>query len=416
MTLVSATLYGLLFVVAAWLTVLLAFRREPIGWILITAFWLRVAVALVLDSGLKYNFVLDSLAYEREAWLLAQSWATTDSQFYSLPDGWLGRNIYELLLASVFYLFGRDALLGELINVVVATLNIGLLYLLQSTFFPETQARARLITAVLLALYPSSMVWAATNIRDPLYFLFSSGVLFCGLMALTPNRNVPLVARVMALVGASLCFSVVLGLRDYIAYLFLGALSTGFVFATLSRRVRPLPLATGGLALLLLGALLWEQLAPASTHELLSDLQRVRRSFSNAGYDDFAQSSFALDYTFGSVLDLARFVPWSLLYYFFAPFPWAVKSTVQALSLVEVFAVYALVWPTYLGVRAAYQRARFQTVFLCGFVAVMATAQALAISNSGTIFRHRSLVFVVLLMFSGMGIHELWKKNSKAVL
>jgi hypothetical protein len=43
---------------------------------------------------------------------------------------------------------------------------------------------------------------------------------------------------------------------------------------------------------------------------------------------------------------------------------------------------------------------------------VMAVLQSMVISNMGTIFRHRTLGFILLSVFTGIGVYEIWKKNS----
>src|SRR5262249_22418964 len=151
------------------------------------------------------------------------------------------------------------------------------------------------------------------------------------------------------------------------------------------------------------GAFAWQLANPGATSDFLKEIEKTRLAFSNAGLDDYAQSSFALDYKFASMGDLFFFLPIGLIYYFLAPFPWQVTSSVQVLALVEVFAVYALIWPTWVGVRKAYGWARFETSILVGFVITVAVAQAIMISNSGTIFRHRTLGFMLLMIFTGIG-------------
>jgi hypothetical protein len=150
-----------------------------------------------------------------------------------------------------------------------------------------------------------------------------------------------------------------------------------------------------------------EHFLPDISAKLLSDIEANRRAFLNVGRDDFARSAFAVNYSFAKVSDLLFFLMTSLTYYFYAPFFWQVNSSMQAFSQIEVFAVMLLTYPTIKGIIYAHKRNVFVTVFIVTFVLLIAAGQSIVISNMGTIFRHRAIVFILLSIFTGIGIEEM---------
>src|SRR5262249_13408954 len=132
------------------------------------------------------------------------------------------------------------------------------------------------------------------------------------------------------------------------------------------------------------------------------------------GLDDAAQSSFLMDYDFSSAWRLLLFAPISILYYFFAPFPWMIQNLTQAFSLLEVFLIYSLAWPCYKGIQVAFQKNRHTTLTILCFVLLFSLAQSMTISNLGTVFRHRAFSICLLIIFTAQGIYEI-KKNRQII-
>ena len=125
-----------------------------------------------------------------------------------------------------------------------------------------------------------------------------------------------------------------------------------------------------------------------------------------------ARSSFGLDAQFRTVGDVLSFVPVSLSHYFLGPFIWEVVDVMQALSLIETFAVYLLLYPCLIGIRSLYNKNRTATCILITFIFFFVSAQSIVISNMGTIFRHRTLTFLFLSMFVGEGLSVLFERRS----
>jgi hypothetical protein len=407
--------------------VVLEFSRASKSWLLFTltlCLLTRVAVAFALSGGLQYAFVVDSLNYEQKGWLLAQPWISPDLLSALAPTQLPEFNYYEVLVAWIFTLFGNHAMVATVINCVLSTATIGLMVMIYQQFLADQSSLDRkqssLILAILLSVYPSFIVWSATNTRDPLYFFCCALFFVCFLAVFSPrSRAVPAV-RLLAFAAGAFSIWLVLGVRPYVSGLFVVSIASGLVLYTLAERVakrtswKVLVLFLTFFVILTLYGL---QLAlPEQTTKWLTTLEKMRVAFANLKLlDSVAKSSFAIDAHFSSVTDVLLFLPNALLHYFFGPFPWEVASAVQAFALLEALAVYALIVPTMRGVRSAYLRAPFETLTLLAFAATFSISQSLVISNMGTLFRHRTLPFLFLLLFTCEGLHSVTKKNFPAL-
>lgn len=400
----------------------LEISRASKSWIsfgLILCFLTRVLVSIALSGGLKYIFVIDSLSYEYNGWLLAQPWMSGDL-FLSLTPDKSGRfNYYVIFVSWIFRLFGQEPLVATICNCVFSTATIGLLALIYKDFLassnPDQQQknyRNVLILIGLLSIYPSYLVWSATNTRDPLYF-FCCALFFLSFLTTFSRRSKaqPFV-RIISFFISVFSIWLVLGVRNYVNWLFIISIAAALVLFFISKKIHwpKLSILLASSAILSLFAC--QIFIPGVTAHWLSVLETTRDSFANLKLlDSVAKSSFGLDYSFHSVFDVLLFLPSAVAHYFLGPFPWEVASMVQAVALVESLAIYFLLVPTYTGIRKIYKNAPFETITLLCFVFTFSISQSLVISNMGTIFRHRTLPFLFLFIFTCEGLYEIAKKN-----
>jgi hypothetical protein len=394
-------------------------RRQWIGLAIVLAFLLRVLVAYILAGDLEYTFVIDSLEYEMKGWYLTQAWISGDTKMGFSVGHINNFTLYDHFLGFVYDVFGNHSFIAPICNCFFATLCIFFMYRIAKDHLSgsddESSKGSLLWTICLAGLYPSFLVWSATNIRDPLYFLSCMAFFYFFLATFSRRQKITFPYRALTFSMSLFCLWLVYGLRAYIMNLLLITVLIGLIvhattlLSNWKRAVFGLSFAS------LMGAFLAQTLIPEQMEKFFTGISEQRMSFSNTGLAElYAKSSFALDQQFSSISDLLFFLPTSLSHYFFGPFPWEVSSVVQAVSLLEAFAVYIIAYPTIVGIKRAYQRAPFATTVLICFVAIFAIAQSVVISNMGTIYRHRTLPFLVLLIFSGEGIYEIAKKNTPA--
>jgi hypothetical protein len=191
---------------------ILEFTRASKSWIafsLTLCFLTRLLVAISLSGGLKYIFVLDSLSYEYNAWLLAQPWISMDLFLSLTPEKTGQLNYYEVFVSWIFKFFGQDALIATVCNCLLSTATIGLLVVIYRNFLAEKFTEAKsdtyastLILIGVLSTYPSYLIWSATNTRDPLYFFACT--LFIATFLTTYSRRSTAIfpVRILALLGS----------------------------------------------------------------------------------------------------------------------------------------------------------------------------------------------------------------------
>ena len=263
-------------------------RKIWIGVIIFVAYTLRILYATVFQGDIQYNFVLDSLGYEYRAWLLAQKWMTMDI-FGSLNRGYMPDfNFYEPFLAFFFKVFGRNLFIPKMVNSFFGVLTIYFIYRIQRDFLRDVSQRQKkgmliseLVTTCILAIYPAFVVWSASNIRDPLYFLATVSFFYFFFKFTSLSHSLTVVGRIGSLLASAFSYWLIHGVRSYVAPLFILALFFGSFFAFLARYVRPFRLAMSFGVLGIASLFAYQAAAPAEIADLLKNLQTTRLSFSN---------------------------------------------------------------------------------------------------------------------------------------
>ena len=348
----------------------------------------KIVLFFILQTGLKYSFVLDSLKYKQDAWELAKSWITNSPiQINRIND-------YSKLMAGVMYLFGNTPNLCALTNIIVSTGLLFMLWRIAVEWVPQSKGYFTLTTA---ALYPSLNVWSVSDIKDPL-FLFGSMLLIWSWIHIFLRQG-PTAKKILWCVAAVAGFTMAALLRAYLAEALLFCLVTGILLCILTKIFSPLKT----MAFISIGVLsvivLISQIYPVSFYQSLAAIQHMRLTFTNLGQYDFAKSSFLLNYHLSSLSSALLFLPRALCYYLFAPFPWSVTSKVQAAALFESVPFWILFCFIFRGILRAGQVSPAQTFLLLWCAVSLAVPQAIVISNVGTLFRHRTIVILILFTF-----------------
>lgn len=134
---------------------------------------LRAAVAVVLYDGLlaagRGGFVTgDDAGYADLSWRLARILHHDPAPFnYGAESYLLGTFVY--LETALFYVFGPKVLIVELINAAMGGMLIAFVYDIARRLFADV--RAGIVAAILVAVYPSLVLWSALNLKDSLALL-----------------------------------------------------------------------------------------------------------------------------------------------------------------------------------------------------------------------------------------------------
>jgi len=271
--------YGLLLAVSAFV-LLVGWRKagagRALGWMLLTAFALRLAVGVTLQLVLpvagydeevqKAGYVFfDAYQRDNQAWELATSDQSLTAAFRGesfISDQYGGM---LALSAGVYRLLSPDAHRPALILILTGLFGgLAALFTVLAVRKRWGQGTAS-IAGWIMALYPEAVLLGASQMREPfLIALFSSA--FWGVLLWQERRRLSIITLVLSLLGM-----VMISWR--MGVVITGMLSVWFGLDVLAESARPLwrrlGLAGGVLGFLLLLAVSWNWLDEAATWDAI---------------------------------------------------------------------------------------------------------------------------------------------------
>lgn len=392
------TLEVLLLAGGTWLFVLRSgASREDDRWlsrVLLAALVLRIGLAIVVNfvfSGAM--FAPDVAAYEYFGRRLASYWqgeaAAPGSVFESWQDG------YYYVNGAFFYLFGGASPLGPVVlNVFVSLWTVVLAFRLGTMLVEERTART---LALLVAFFPSLVLWSVLNIRDAISTFLVTLAAYLVVKLARRIRGADFALLLLTLLALSL-------VRQYMVVLVgLGAVLGLVAVARKGRALETLFVGAAISAVVVFGAETLDLLERVPAESPFEAVAEVREQMMRG-----AASTFGEQLDPGTPTGALMALPVGLVYLLFAPFPWAVSSTLQMLTLPEVLLWYALVPFTVLGARRALGEASRYTLIPVAVLCVVLSTYALVEGNLGTAYRHRAQIMPFLFLFTAAGI-EGWR-------
>jgi dolichyl-phosphate-mannose-protein mannosyltransferase len=339
------------------------------------AILVRAAAAVVVYDGLiaagRGGFVTgDDRAYADLSNRLARIMNGESAPFdYQAESYLIGTFVY--LETAVFYFLGPKVLVVELLNAAMGGLLVAFVFDIARRVFSDVKASN--IAAVLVALYPSLILWSALNLKDALALLLIAIVLWLlAMFAAQPRWWLVVASFVPLFAMASLRGYIFVGLALVIPASVAVVPSVGLrhrlITTTLAVAVSALMLttltyATGGV-------------------RSLSDFDAERSAMAIGANTSFADQPL-----------LTR-----VIYVLLAPFPWTPRRALDLLPAPEMLLWYAALAGGLVTVvrRSHLWRSLAPLVlFVGGTLLVLLAAEG----NVGTLFRHRAMVvpFVLIL-------------------
>ncbi len=305
-------------------------------------------------------------------------------------DGDLSRRAYSNVIGLLWRLTFESSWLPRLTNVVLGAAVAVAAYELGRRLAGRG---AGWITGLVVALWPSLVLWSALVLKDVAVHL---GLLVMLLGALVAYRG----DRRGALVAAGGAVVVVL-LRDWVYVVAVIALGIGAVAAVAARR-RPVALSAAGALVLvaLAGGLAGRGVAGSTVVEdKVTYAQIEARTSKERGATSHVRPPP------DDIGDVAQGAPTAAVYNFLGPLPWQAEDpAARVLLVVELplwYAALALaaagavrhrhnLWPDWIGPGA----------LVGGVVAVLAIFEG----NAGTAFRQRGMVIPVVVALAVVGV------------
>jgi len=358
------------------------------------ALLIRVAIAtFIYTFELQKFFGLDAFGYDVVGWLLVESWQGDQSALAFLESmnesGW-GMNYF---VAAIYLLVGRNMLAVQFVNSVLGAATALLVFLCAKQMF--VNLRVARLAALLVALFPSIILWSAQGLKDgPIVFLL---VL---VMLATLKLGERLSAKYFVILACGLMG--LLSLRFYIFYMALAAAGGAFVIGTRGAGrgsfARQVAITIGlGLVLVYVGVLK----TATSQYEAYGNLERVQRTRADLARTD---SGFGRDLDVSTTTGALQAIPIGIIYLLFAPFPWELTNLRQSLTLPEMLVWWACFPLLITGMWFTLRYRMRQALPILIFTTMLTLAYSLFQGNVGTAYRQRSQLLVFYFIFVSVGL------------
>lgn len=361
-------------------------------------FWtllLRFILALFLnaysdESTFASAFWGDSSQYDEGGYLLSQYWqgdVLINPHLERKVSGWG----FFYFVAGIYYFFGRNQLLVQLLNGTIGSLTMVVIYAIAKDLFDEQAARW---ASRFMAFFPQMLFWSGAMYKD-------TSIMFCialCMYAVLRLRSGLATRHIALFLVAALCL---MSLRFYVFYFVAFATLGTFllsqrrgVFGSVFTQV-----ALVGVFLVAFNFAAGEE--SVEQHTQYFDLERVQ--IARADQAKWGQSAFEVEADVSTVGGALTAIPLGLVYLLFAPFPWSISGVRQLLTVPETLVWYAL-WPSLIrGVRFTV-RTRFRDALpILAFAASLTLAYAIFQGNVGTAYRQRTQVTMFYFIFMAQG-------------
>jgi hypothetical protein len=401
---------ALLLIVAAGLRGLTGLERRLVIAVVVIAIAVRVALILALfattdlDARQVASFGFDGdgrFMKVRSLWY-RNMWMDLPIDAHTLRAalGRYGWTSYALVIAYVQYILGPAPYAIHLFNVCCW---IGGALLLHRTLRPAFGAVAALFALTLILLLPTLVLWSAAALKESLYFLLWS-IIIWGIMKLlrSPALGTRAAGLASAVAAAAALSTVRIG-----ALAILGAgLALAAAGAFVSRRVY---LMLAGIALVGTIGLVALDSAPVRQRVLPHLVLAGQKHLGNVSSEGHSYRLLDGRFYDGARIETLtwpeakRFAVRALAGFIVVPMPHQLTSKSEILLLPQQILWYGLVLLALVGMAAGARRDLALTWLLAGFACAAAGVIALNSGNVGTLVRIRDTIVPFVACLAALG-------------
>jgi hypothetical protein len=353
----------------------------------LVALGVRVAAGLlILEFGLAETFAPDAPAYAIAGQLLAESWRSEAGAVFSAPESGHGR--FMVLNAIAHLALGKASVVVMILTSAAGAWTASLAgRIAQSIAGKEAGLRA----FWLVALFPSLVLWSALGLRDSFTILGVVGAAWVTIRLkerITPG----LLMELGAWLGLISVF------REYLVAITAAGVALGFLFGR-----RPGVFSSPVFSIVVVASVVLLVNVSGIGQQLVSEVAFDRLSEIRRGFASEAGSAFLADVDISTPARALAHLPFGLVYFLFAPFPWATSGLLQRLTIPEMLLWYWLIPKIWSGGRTAFRTYPHGFWVLLTISASLSIAYALISGNIGTAYRHRAQVLPPLLALAASG-------------
>jgi 4-amino-4-deoxy-L-arabinose transferase-like glycosyltransferase len=362
----------------------------------IIAVLVRIVLATIIFNGNYEEFFGgDANTYDIFGQSLAQSWHGDDyhtQKYLSFVASGASAWGMLYLVAAVYEVIGPNMFAVQLINASVGAVTAVIVYYSAQTLF--SNVRVSRLAAVLVAFFPSLILWSSQALKDGL-IIFALALSILATLRLmekiTAGYVLILIASLLAL----------LSLRFYIFYMMTAAVAGSFIIGMKSISAqsflqRFVAVGVIGLAFTWFGVLRFAE-TQFDRYANLQTIQMSRMDQANAG------SGFGKDVDVGTAEGALTVIPMGVVYLLFAPFPWQFTTLRQTITLPEMIVWWFSFPLLVLGLWYSIKHRLRQVSPIVIFTTMLTLAYSLFQGNVGTAYRQRSQLLVFYFIFVAVG-------------
>ena len=370
-----------------FLVSLLLLRDKRYSMILVVSFASRVMLSSIHVAGFALpDSQFDARTFERIAWLMAR-----DNDF--LDDFTTGSYLYSWLCSGVYLLFGRVPFLLHVINSYFGTLAIYFVMRSYRLLVPDTRVDSTI--GWILCFYPSVALYSVLTMREAPMVLALSISIYLLLSYVSTRRIAFGLGAVSFAIIAQLFHAGTVGATLAVLLIYS---RVSLQSITVRDNLRPFVLLVVlATAVGVLQFSLRTGVGLEKVWGLLSDFN-IDTIASWQAYSARGRGAYLSGIAMDAWLDLIWNLPLRLLFFLGSPFIWMVSRFRDVLGFLDAFVYLYIAFRVTLDIK----RQRLLTIDAYLTVALVIAAIvlvfALATSNYGTAFRHRTKVFPWLLL------------------
>ena len=381
-------------------TLFILLRAKEDRTFLLRLFVLAVVVRLILATVIYMGrmeefFGGDANTYDIFGKSLLQAWhgdAYHSARYAGFIKSGAGAWGMLYVVAGIYQLIGENRFAVQLFNASVGASTAVVVYYAAQKLF--NNVRVSRVAAVLVAFFPSLILWSSQALKDGLIIL----ALSLGILATLHLMEKITFGYVLVL---TLCLLGLLSLRFYIFYMMVAAVAGSFFLGVKTMNAQSFvqrfaAIAVMGLAFTWFGVLRYAG-TQFERYGNLRAIQMSRTDQANAG------SGFGKDVDVGTTEGALTAIPVGLVYLLFAPFPWDVATLRQSITLPEMFIWWAAFPLLMLGLWYALRHRLRHVAPIVIFTTMLTLAYSVFQGNVGTAYRQRSQLLVFYFIFVAVG-------------
>jgi len=356
----------------------------------------RIIVATIIFIGHKEEFFGgDANTYDTFGQSLLQSWHgdTYHSERFTVFIN-SGASAWGMvyLVALVYQFVGQNRFAIQLVNASVGAAAAVVIYYSAQTLFNNT--RVSRIATMLVAFFPSLILWSSQALKDGLIIL----TLALAILATLRVMEKVTVGWVIVLAG---CLIALLSLRFYIFYMMTASVVGSFILGMKTMGAqsfiqRFVAIVAIGLAFTWFGVLRYAETS-FTRYSDLKVIQMSRVDQANAG------SGFGKDVDVSTTEGALTAIPIGLVYLLFAPFPWDMATLRQSITLPEMLIWWGSFPLLVLGLWYALRHRLRQVAPVVIFTTMLTLVYSVFQGNVGTAYRQRSQLLIFYFIFVAVG-------------